>query len=98
MGWTTVESWFGSRRFEEIFPSSSGSRPALGNIHHPRQTLGQAVFPVTKRSVLKLTAHLHLVSRLRISGAIPPLLHMISWRAHSCVHLHNIKGKGRDKT
>jgi hypothetical protein len=52
-GWTTAESWFGSRRFEEIFPSSKGSRPALGNIHHPSQRLGQAVFPVTKRSVRK---------------------------------------------
>jgi hypothetical protein len=33
--------------------------------------------------VLKLTAHLHLLSRLRISGAIPPFLHMPSSHARN---------------
>jgi hypothetical protein len=34
---------------------------------------------------MNLTAHLHLVPRLSIDGAIPPLTHMPSWHgAHLC--------------
>jgi len=29
---------------------------------------------------VKLTAHRHLVPRLRMRGAIPPLLHLSIWR------------------
>jgi hypothetical protein len=30
---------------------------------------------------VNLTTHLHLVSRLRMNGFIPPLLHSPKWRA-----------------
>ena len=37
---------------------------------------------------LRLTTQLLLVSRLRISAAIPPLLHVLSWRAQGQIYLY----------
>jgi hypothetical protein len=52
----------------------TASRPALGPTH-PVQWVQGAFY----RS-LKLTTHLHLVPRLRMRGAVPPLFHTSSWR------------------
>jgi len=68
--WSRVRITTGAR----ISPYSKPSRPALGHTpHHLQLALGS--FPRCKaggRRGQKLTTHLHLVSRLRISGSIPP--------------------------
>jgi hypothetical protein len=54
--------------------------PALGSTQRPMQWV-PALFPRgwSGRGV-KFTTHLHLVPRLRMRGAMPPLLHECSWR------------------
>ena len=62
------------------FLYSKMSKPALGPTQprtkrvsgdHPEAESGRGV---------RLTSHLHLVPRLRLSGVIPALHHMFSWR------------------
>jgi len=44
---------------------------------------------------MKLTTHLHLVLRLRMRGAIPPLLHTSSWRGSRYVFMEGYLIKHR---
>jgi hypothetical protein len=53
---------------------SAASRPALGPIQPPVQWVRRALSLGVKRSGRKLTTHLRLVPRLRMSAAIPPLI------------------------
>jgi hypothetical protein len=67
----TEESWFDSQQGKEMIPLTKASRSILGSTQPPIQRVfssgeysGQGV---------KLTTHLHLGPRLRMSGAIHPL-------------------------
>jgi hypothetical protein len=44
--------------------------------------------PGVKRPDMKLTIHLHLVPRLRMRGAIPPLPYTSSWGAHEICYIY----------
>jgi hypothetical protein len=39
-------------------------------------------------SGVRLTSHLHLVPKLRMSGATPPVCHMAEWRALGLLYLY----------
>jgi hypothetical protein len=54
----------------DIFLFATASRPALGRTHPPMQWVPGALSWKVKRSGVKLTAHLHLVPRLRMRGAV----------------------------
>lgn len=59
---------------QEVFPSPSPSRLALGTTQPPvQQVLYQGYLPRVKRGGVRSTHHLHLASRVRMSTADPPL-------------------------
>jgi hypothetical protein len=67
---------------EQIF-FSSPSHLDLSGTHSASYPMGNggALSPVVKRvSVVNLTSHVHLMPRLRMRGAIPPLANTSSWR------------------
>jgi hypothetical protein len=72
-GWMAGVLGFDSRRGLRIFLFTTASRTALGPTQSPIQGVA-GLFPwgLSGRGV-KLTTHLHLVTRSRMRGAIPPL-------------------------
>jgi hypothetical protein len=56
------------------------SRPTLGSTQPPIQWVPGLFSWRQSGQGMKLTTHLHLVLRLRMLGAIPPLPHMSAWR------------------
>jgi hypothetical protein len=82
MGSTTEESWFHSRQRQETFFSFLQCADWLWG---PHSLLVQWV-PAVKRTV-KLTTQLHLVPKLSMSGAIPPVPNMSSWNAQGATLL-----------
>jgi hypothetical protein len=72
------------RRFESvqglgIFLFATAFRPALCSTQPPVECVSGALSLGSGRGV-KLTPHIHLVLRSRMSGTIPPLLNTPSWR------------------
>jgi hypothetical protein len=82
MGWTAEGSEFDSGQWREIFLFCTESRSAL----FPTQSPIKWVLGTISLGVKQLggEAHLHLVAKLRICGAIPSLPYKSSWR---CVQL-----------
>ena len=70
-----------SRQGQKVFLCSEASRTSLGPSQHPIQCESDKLSPAAKRLRVKLTIHLHLVYSLTMSGAVPPLPHIPSWRA-----------------
>ena len=71
-----------SRQGRQIFPLLVDSVQAdVGPTRPPNKWV-----PATRFQVVKQTTHFCLVPRLRMRGAIPPLSHVSSRRAH--VHLY----------
>jgi len=66
------ESWFDSRRGKESIFFSRASRPILKFTQLPVQWVNGAISTGYSGRVVKLTIHLYLMLRLRMSGAIPP--------------------------
>ena len=64
-----------------VYLSSKQPKPATVLNYPPIQWIGKIIFPVVKRPHVKLTAHFLIVSKLRMSGAVSPPLHMASWSA-----------------
>jgi hypothetical protein len=59
----------------------TASRPALGAHTTSYPMCARGSFPrKSSGRVVKLTTHLHLMPRLRMRGAVPPLPHTSSWR------------------
>jgi len=56
-----------------IFIFSTASRPVLWPTQLPIQWVPRALSPYLKRPEREVTTHLHLVTRLRMCRAIPPL-------------------------
>jgi hypothetical protein len=75
MGW---RPWFDSRQEEEYF--SRRHRFHTVCWAHPASYLVGIGSP---SAVINLITHVHLVSRLRMRGAIPPLPHTYFWRGAS---------------
>jgi len=78
MGWRTEKSRFVSRQYKDSFALLQFFLEPTQHIQWEPQGLlrGKAA------EALSLTTHLHLLSRLRISGSISSLPHMPSWRQH----------------
>jgi len=68
MGWTTRVQFLAGATFS----SPPHPRPALGSTQPPIQWVLGALIPAEKRPGHEVD-YLHLVYRLRICGAIPPL-------------------------
>jgi len=68
---------------EEILPIRKKPRPALAPAQAPNPWAPQSFLRVGGRSgrSVKLTNHLRLLPCLRMSGALPPVQHIPSWRA-----------------
>ena len=66
-------SWFESRQEQEIFSSPKPSIPALGPTQPPIQWVPGFLSRGQRDRGAKLTAHLHLLPRLWMSGAAPRL-------------------------
>jgi len=62
-----------------FFLFATMSRPALGLSQPPTQWVPGDVAPGVEYWNMKLTACLRLMLRLRMHGAVPPLLHTSSW-------------------
>lgn len=60
---------------------SEMSRLALVSTHPPIQWALGAVSLERQQPECEVTMHVHLVLRLRMSGAMPPLPHMPVWNA-----------------
>jgi hypothetical protein len=72
---------FDSRQGQEFILFVIESRTALGPAKLPIQWVPGALSLGESSRGVKLTTHLHLVPRLRIREAIPPLPHVyMSWR------------------
>jgi hypothetical protein len=66
--WTTGRSRFDPRQRQQIFPLTSVSRPVLGPTQPPVQWVPRVLSLELKRGRgVTLTAHRHLVKRLRMS-------------------------------
>jgi hypothetical protein len=64
-----------------FFFFSTASRPALGTYPASYPMDAGGTFPGSKAAEAWMpTTHFHLVSKLRMHGAIPPLIHTSSWR------------------
>ena len=75
-GWRTEKSRSDSRQHKHSFA-------LLQFLMEPTQHIQWETQGLLRRKAaeaLSLTIHLHLMSRLRISGSIPSLPHMPSWR------------------
>lgn len=71
-------------RIRDKQPRHRGSNPENDKILSS-ETFRLAGCPYSRG--VKLITHLHTVPSLRISGATPPLPHMLSWRAQGQVYL-----------
>jgi hypothetical protein len=79
--WTTGESGFDSPQGQIFFLCSTVSRPKLG----PTQWVPRLFSRVQIGRGVKLVTHLHLLPKLWMCGAIPPLLHASSCRRNTNV-------------
>jgi len=70
------------------------SRPALGPTQPPSKWVPRALSQGQSGRGIKLTTHFHLVPRLRMRGAIPPLLIMSSWWRCLVKHKENFTRSG----
>jgi len=75
----TKESWVDSRQGKRYFTTQKHPDQLLCLIQPPIQWVIGALSPGLKQSGVNLTTDLHLVSRLRTSGATPPTSHGLSW-------------------
>jgi len=66
--------WIPGRRREKAFLFTTASKPVLGPTQPPIQAVPRAYSPDVTRPGRE-TAHLHLASRLWMSGDTPPLPH-----------------------
>jgi len=57
-----------------FFLFAAASRPVLGPTQPPIQCLPETLSPGVKRPGRELTIYLRVVPRLRMRGAVPPLL------------------------
>ena len=83
MGWTTKESWFHSWQGQEIFLLSKAMRPRLGPTWLYIDWIPDLLCLDIK---LKLSTHLHLAPRLRMTGDIPPFPFMVCREATSTLY------------
>jgi hypothetical protein len=74
MGWMTKESWFNYWLWQEVFLFPTASRPALELTQPHIQWVLGAISPVLKWLGYEAD-HAHLMLRLRMHGAIPPIHH-----------------------
>jgi len=77
MGWMTVASWLASWLLLHNVPCSEVHRLAVGATQHHMQWVLAALSLRVKQSRWKLITHIHIVLRLRMSGAVPLLPHML---------------------
>jgi len=63
-----------------IIPFSKGSRRRGAHQSSYSMPTGGS-FAGVKREDMKLLTHLHIMPRIGITGAVPPLSNMPSWRA-----------------
>jgi hypothetical protein len=70
--------WFDSRQVQQIYLFTKEISPNLEPTQPHIQCMPATMFPYIKRPGVKLTTHLHLVPRLRMTGATAPLLHALS--------------------
>jgi hypothetical protein len=81
IGLQAERSGFDSRQGEEIFLFSTASRPALGPTQPPIQWVPGGLSVGVKR-LGREADHSHPSSaEVKNGGAIPPLLHVSSWRS-----------------
>jgi len=78
MGWRTEKSRFVSRQYKVSFVLLQFFLEPTQHIQWEPQGLPRG----KEAEALSLTTHLHLMSRLRISGSISSLPHMPSWLQH----------------
>ena len=78
-------------RAKTFFSSLKTSRPALGPSQPPVQRVLLALFSRKESDCnVKLTSHLHLMPRLRMSAAITSLPHVPAWRAWGHLYLSTV--------
>jgi hypothetical protein len=74
--WSGLDSWQGAENF--LFATMF--KVTLGPTQPPIHWVLDALPLGWSGQGMKLTTHLHLVPRLRMCEAIPPLYHTSSWR------------------
>jgi hypothetical protein len=72
LGYGLDDGGFESRQRLRIFLFTTASRLDLGP-NQPKPMRATGSFPGVKRPGVKMTTYLHIVSRSRMRGAIPPL-------------------------
>lgn len=82
MDWTTTEPLFVFPQREDMCFLSKMPRPALF------QWVLQNLPPEIKQHICKTDYLRHLMPRLRVNGATPPLQHMPSWRGQGELHFY----------
>jgi hypothetical protein len=71
-GWTTEESGFDSRQWQEIFLYATASRRALGPTQPPIQWAPGALSPGVKRQVREADHSFPSSAEVKNCGAVPP--------------------------
>jgi hypothetical protein len=77
--------------WEEIFLFSRVSRQVLRHTQHPVQWVMGTLSQRLKQLRCKVYTHLHLVHKLRITGGIPPVTYMPSWRTQEELYVISLR-------
>jgi len=76
---------------KEIFLFSRVSRKVLGHTQHPIRWVMGTLSQRLKQLRRKVYTHLHLVHRLIITGGIPPVTYMPSWRTQEELYVISLR-------